>query len=344
MKITNFRNPQSNFTIIDNRIINDVRLTPVAFRLYCYIKSKPETWSFSCARIAKCLELNDSTVQTHLKLLQKYGYFDRHFESLIEGRGKEAIYTIYDYDKAKYRFDNGLIGKAPKKEQQDDDEITKTTFETKNNAPATPKVKYPNISEEKDANIQMRLCADNMFETFGDDIIGFTKDDFIEWLEYLSVFGKVSSHRAEMQFKELMKLGENAKKAIDNSILKGLKYPCMPFENTKTQSTSSPQQKSKYYEAGEENEITRAGITLRYNPKLLNSKIGNNDYEGEFWGIVRAFDLDSYELRTKYKDFSIDSEVREYINEAITQRIEFLKKRQTYQKTERKTNYMEDLL
>lgn len=331
----NFRNPQGNFTIIDNRIINDTRLTPNAFRLYCYIKSKPETWTFSCARIAKCLELNESTVQTHLKLLQKYGYFDRHFESLIQGRGKEAIYTIYDYETAKHRFDNGLIGKAPTIEVQEAEIIE--------NPQPTKSVKYPHIKEEQDANIQMRLCADNMFETFGDDV-GFTKNDFIEWLEYLSDFGKVSSHRAEMQFKELMKLGENAKKAIDNSILKGLKYPCMPFENIKTQSTSQPQQKSKYYEAGEENEITRAGITLRYNPKLLNSKIGNNDYEAEFWGIVKAFDLDSYELRTEYSDFSIDKEVREYINEVIKQRVEFLKKKQGQKKPEKKPNYMEELL
>lgn len=90
-----------NFTMLDNRIICDTRLSHLAVRLYAFILSVNEDYDLSVERLAKELDMHTQTISKALQNLTEFGYFERRFENLEEGRGKVAIYILFSFEEAK---------------------------------------------------------------------------------------------------------------------------------------------------------------------------------------------------------------------------------------------------
>lgn len=189
-----------------------------------------------------------------------------------------------------------------------------------------------NVNQTKAEQIANRL-----YEAKRDRIKHFTLDNLIEWLTYLEDKLKFKGGLNEMSCNKhlelLIEFGENAIKAIDNSICKNLAYPALPFNNS---ASANKDETSSIAEPIKDNTITRAGINLGYKPNLLvksncyftlNSKGEQDylDYKEVFWDIVREINPNSNVL-DPYNVDSNEREVREYLNEAMRQRKEFLLK------------------
>lgn len=74
----NFRNEvKSNFTAIDNSIVNDETLTWKAKGIYLYLASKPDDWRFYMKDIAKHAKEGMTSLQSGVKELEVKGYLER---------------------------------------------------------------------------------------------------------------------------------------------------------------------------------------------------------------------------------------------------------------------------
>ena len=87
---------QSNFTIADNRIMQNSQLSFEARGLYLYMISLPDGWEFSEARLAKNGGIGLDKCKRILKELFEIGLVKREFTHNEKGY-KKAIYTLFDF-------------------------------------------------------------------------------------------------------------------------------------------------------------------------------------------------------------------------------------------------------
>ena len=87
---------QKNFTIADNRIMQNSHLSFEARGLYFYMLSLPDGWEFSEARIAKNGGIGLDKCKRILKELFEIGLVKREFTHNEKGY-KKAIYTLFDF-------------------------------------------------------------------------------------------------------------------------------------------------------------------------------------------------------------------------------------------------------
>lgn len=88
---------QKNFTIADNRIIQNDNLTISAKGLYFYMLSLPNDWDFSEERLARKCKCGVTKIKTILKELFEIGLLKREFYNNDKGYRK-ANYIILDFD------------------------------------------------------------------------------------------------------------------------------------------------------------------------------------------------------------------------------------------------------
>ena len=88
---------QKNFTIADNRIIQNDNLTISAKGLYFYMLSLPNDWDFSEERLARKCKCGVTKIKTCLKELFEIGLLKREFYNNDKGYRK-ANYIILDFD------------------------------------------------------------------------------------------------------------------------------------------------------------------------------------------------------------------------------------------------------
>lgn len=88
---------QKNFTIADNRIIQNENLTISAKGLYFYMLSLPNDWDFSEERLARKCKCGVTKIKTSLKELFEIGLLKREFYNNDKGYRK-ANYIILDFD------------------------------------------------------------------------------------------------------------------------------------------------------------------------------------------------------------------------------------------------------
>lgn len=62
------------FTVVNNDIIEDERLSPGAFYLLVYMLSCADSWKFSIKGLAYCLQLSERTISDRLTELKNAGY------------------------------------------------------------------------------------------------------------------------------------------------------------------------------------------------------------------------------------------------------------------------------
>lgn len=107
------------FTTIPNSILNDKRLSPVAFRILVSVLSDSDNFNLTYQLIQNRFDLSENTVRTAFKLLVKCGYMRIDSETLSRGN----YYVISEYG----NLNNAeKIDLAPNSEQDQDDFALKT--------------------------------------------------------------------------------------------------------------------------------------------------------------------------------------------------------------------------
>ena len=84
------------YTLINNDIINDERLSSGAFRLLAFMLSCSDSWKFSIKGLAHCLELSERTITDRITELRLAGYVEQ--KRLTNERGQIIGCEWYVYE------------------------------------------------------------------------------------------------------------------------------------------------------------------------------------------------------------------------------------------------------
>jgi len=89
---------KEDFTIIANQAIVDSRLSPIEFRLYCYLCSRPKEWDINNTDIQKKLNIKSrGTLAKYWKKLMGLNLIIREKSKKENGLFTGYDYTILDY-------------------------------------------------------------------------------------------------------------------------------------------------------------------------------------------------------------------------------------------------------
>lgn len=106
-----------NYTIINNTIATDARLSWKAKGLFFYAFSRPEDWSFYISEIIKKSTDGKDSVYAGLKELEKYGYLVRNHKKNESGQFDGISWTFYEVPQTKNQEspqrDNPLMDNPP---------------------------------------------------------------------------------------------------------------------------------------------------------------------------------------------------------------------------------------
>ncbi len=85
----------SNYTVVDNGLLNEKRLTLKSKGLLCYLLSKPEGWEIRVNHLAQQSKDGASAIRSAIKELRNLGYakLDTNRE---KGRIESRSLTIYE--------------------------------------------------------------------------------------------------------------------------------------------------------------------------------------------------------------------------------------------------------
>lgn len=89
------------YTKVYNSIITDNTISAGAFRVYCYIASRPPGWVFNCTIMSKALNMGRNALYDYLRVLEAADYITRE-----QQRGENGEYrgtTITVSQKSGYR-------------------------------------------------------------------------------------------------------------------------------------------------------------------------------------------------------------------------------------------------
>lgn len=85
-----------DFTVIDNNIFKNKKLTLKAKGMICTMLSLPDDWNFSEEGLTQLSNDSRTGIRSTLKELMEYGYLTRTRKRDSLGKLGEAIYTIYE--------------------------------------------------------------------------------------------------------------------------------------------------------------------------------------------------------------------------------------------------------
>ena len=83
-----------NFTILSNEFTRNPDVTPRAAKVFMYLMSNSEGWATSAQRIAKIINMGETTVGHALRDLEELGYLKRERKNIDGGRFKWE-YELY---------------------------------------------------------------------------------------------------------------------------------------------------------------------------------------------------------------------------------------------------------
>ena len=230
---------QKNFTIADNRIMQNSQLSFEARGLYFYMASLPNGWEFSEARLAKNGGIGLDKCKRILKELFEIGLVKREF---THKKGyKKSIYTLFDFDTLENSTENNPTLENPTLEnptlenptnnkeivtqiKKDNKERILTNNENlKNldNLDIENSLEKENfLKKEKNIKKEKKSIFDEALELYNqDEKLSFSFDDWVEWVEYKKARSKnltILTFKKNLQ--QLKSFGALAKEAIDNSI------------------------------------------------------------------------------------------------------------------------------
>ena len=225
---------QKNFTIADNRIMQNSRLSFEARGLYFYMLSLPDGWEFSEARIAKNGGIGLDKCKRILKELFEIGLVKREFTHNEKGY-KKAIYTLFDFTTMENTTVENPSTENPTKEnptnnkeivtqiKKDNKERILTNNENLKNLDIKENLNFKrnlDIKKEKNIKKEKKSIFDEALELYPqDEKLSFSFDEWQEWVEYKKARSKnltILTFKKNLQ--QLKSFGNLAKEAIDNSI------------------------------------------------------------------------------------------------------------------------------
>lgn len=78
-----------SFSQIDNALICSNEISGTAFKLWCYLFSRPENWTFYWSDILPKMKEGRNAVKNAAKELEELGYLSKEQKKVFTGRGKE---------------------------------------------------------------------------------------------------------------------------------------------------------------------------------------------------------------------------------------------------------------
>ena len=177
------KNLTKDFTTIPNEIITDSNLSAGAFRLYCYLASKPETWEVNNTDIRKQLNIgSNNSLNKYWKELIETGWVEKEREKDEKGKFTGRTILILYNSRNRKNCENGKnplsqkihfrknceIAKNAKHSNTDiynnTDYSSNTEYNKKNNN--TTSEKFTIESALKKSNIQQLLNELKVDSTF----------------------------------------------------------------------------------------------------------------------------------------------------------------------------------
>lgn len=89
------RNSGIRFTSVDNRLINDADLSPLARLAMIYLLSKPADWQLQIADLQNYLKAGVNRTKAVVSELRQAGYIDRR-QNHVDGRWTRAVTDVYE--------------------------------------------------------------------------------------------------------------------------------------------------------------------------------------------------------------------------------------------------------
>ena len=225
---------QSNFTTIDNRIMQKRGLSFEARGLYFYMISLPDGWEFSEARLAKNGGIGIDKCKRILKELFEIGLVKREF---THKKGyKKSIYTLFDFDTIENTTTENTTTENPTKENPTNNKEIVTQIKKDNkeriltnnenlknldNLDIENSLEKENfLKKEKNIKKEKKSIFDEALELYPqDEKLSFSFDDWREWVEYKKARSKnLTILTFKKNLEQLKSFGNLAKEAIDNSI------------------------------------------------------------------------------------------------------------------------------
>lgn len=93
-----------NFTSLNNKAIQDDRLSWKARGLLVYLLSQSKQWTFCVNELVKHSPDGKTSLQSGLKELEKYGYLYRTSKRSVDGRFNKLNWVITDNPKAILKY------------------------------------------------------------------------------------------------------------------------------------------------------------------------------------------------------------------------------------------------
>lgn len=87
---------KTDFTVIDNSIFKNQKLTLKAKGMICTMLSLPDDWNFSEEGLTSLSNDGISSIRSTLKELMEYGYLKRERNRDAKGILRDYVYTIYE--------------------------------------------------------------------------------------------------------------------------------------------------------------------------------------------------------------------------------------------------------
>ena len=85
-----------NFTMVDNALLQDVRLSLKARAVMCIIISLPDSWDFSVAGLCKVAGEGKTSIRSILAELAAHGYLAMTYKKEANGRFGGGVYDFFE--------------------------------------------------------------------------------------------------------------------------------------------------------------------------------------------------------------------------------------------------------
>lgn len=176
---------KSDYTIIDNNIFKNKKISLKAKGMICTMLSLPDDWEFSESGLTSLASDGISAVRSTLKELMEYGYLKRERNRDEKGILRDFVYTIYEEPILENIKQVEPTLEKPKLEKPILENLK--TYKELNNKKLNNKKNKRNIYKEKFGTYQrVKLTTDEytrLVNEFGEDFIKYQIECLDEYIE-----------------------------------------------------------------------------------------------------------------------------------------------------------------
>lgn len=207
----------SNFSILDNAILQDSGLSLEARGLYAYMASLPNDWQFSFDRLAKANNVGLRVIRRIIAELENAKLLKREFTTT--NKGSVVKYILFD---SKTREQNATLQIAT---LQNATLQNATPYKEINNTKKESNKEINSFSDFKKSpkKSSKEVLLDYASEIYKNELknnnLAFSKEQWLEWVDYkLKRQYRLTKRTLELNLKQLCDFGADAYNAIQNSI------------------------------------------------------------------------------------------------------------------------------